>query len=205
MSISYKALLGSCLTFLIATTSYVTGEVAAPAKTEKKAYTKDASATQKFEGKQAPFAIYVDPTKWDMVHEIPDLGYLFKMKDKDVHGVVTAQTKMLIPMDKYGEFLKNIAEKQGLSNIRIVENEARTINGKDVFFVNLEGDIPSEEGEDGAPKTDAKTDKIVMLAQVFTNDKLTAEAVVTSSKEVYDANKAEMEKFVKGFDYQDNK
>jgi hypothetical protein len=112
---------------------------AAPGKRDS-AYTRPASARASYKPDRGDFVIWYDETKWQLEKPRPndDTGHL-RLLRSDGHAMIISEG---IPMPIAS--LKRIAvdnAKEAAPDTRIVSEEMRTVNGKELLVMILDGTI----------------------------------------------------------------
>ncbi|WP_324721242.1 hypothetical protein [Salinimicrobium sp. HB62] len=123
------------------TYAYVNAEdaeaVTIPTNPEK--FTRSENASFLLKSKRMDMGFYLDPKLWSFgeSRENPDAEYEVVLKGEDLYGVIITE-KIEVPL----ETLKNIAvenARQIAPDIRIVEQEYRTVNNQKVLYLRLDG------------------------------------------------------------------
>lgn len=104
-----------------------------------KKFRKPDNATFQLKSKRFNVGFWLDPKKWTFTKGVDnaDAEYELELKEEDLYGMIITE-KIEIPLTT----LKTIAlenARQVSPDIRIVDQEYRTVNGLKVLFLNMEG------------------------------------------------------------------
>lgn len=110
-------------------------------KTNEKAFTKDKNSSFIVKSTKVDIGIWINPKAWTFTKGISneDAEFQFQKKGEDLYGMLIAE-KLQIPI----ETLKNIAfqnAKNASSDIRVVSEEYRTVNGIKVLMMQMAGTV----------------------------------------------------------------
>jgi hypothetical protein len=110
-------------------------------KTNEKAFTKDKNSSFIVKSTKVDIGIWINPKAWTFTKGIAndDAEFQFQKKGEDLYGMLIAE-KLQIPI----ETLKNIAlqnAKNASSDIKVVNEEYRTVNGIKVLMMQMAGTV----------------------------------------------------------------
>lgn len=110
-------------------------------KTNEKIFTKDKNSSFIVKSTKVDIGIWINPKDWTFTKGISneDAEFQFQKKGEDLYGMLIAE-KLQIPI----ETLKNIAlqnAKNASSDIKVVSEEYRTVNGIKVLMMQMAGTI----------------------------------------------------------------
>lgn len=104
----------------------------------KDTFVKPSSSTFLMKSKKTSFGYHVNPKSWiiEKAKQHPDAEYQLRFKDNDIYGMIITE-KVEIPV----ETLRNIVldnAKQGASEVKVIEEEYRMVNGLKVLYMVFE-------------------------------------------------------------------
>ena len=110
-------------------------------RTNEKAFTKDKNSSFIVKSTKVDIGIWINPKAWTFTKGISneDAEFQFQKKGEDLYGMLIAE-KLQIPI----ETLKNIAfqnAKNASSDIKVVNEEYRTVNGIKVLMMQMAGTV----------------------------------------------------------------
>lgn len=100
---------------------------------------KPASSKFLLKSNDTPFGFWINPKEWTFTKsdKNEDSEYELNHKDKDLYGIIITE-RISIPIDA----LRMIAienAKDAVTQLKVVEDEFRTVNGIQVFFMRMQG------------------------------------------------------------------
>ena len=110
-------------------------------RTNNQSFEKDKSATFLVKSKRNTFGFWNDPKLWTLSKSgaNEDVEYFLQMKDEDLYAMLISE-KIEIPVENLREIAfqnaKNVA-----SDLKIVDEEYRKVNGLDVLMLQMDGTI----------------------------------------------------------------
>lgn len=107
----------------------------------KRKFKKDKKSTFLIKSKKTDAAVWINPIKWTFnnAQDNPDAEYEFQLKNEDAYALLITE-RIEVPLAS----LRNIAlenAKIASSNIQIVNEEYRNVNGNKVLMLEMEGSI----------------------------------------------------------------
>lgn len=104
-------------------------------------FVKDSSATFLLKSKKIDVGVWLDPKKWSFTRSVgnPEAEYEINLKGEELYGMLIVERTEL-PLT----FMKNAAitnARQVAPDIRVVEEEFRTVNGYKMLYLRLQGTI----------------------------------------------------------------
>ena len=96
-------------------------------------------ASAKIEMLRGKAVVYYRPDRWQGLKEAQPGRYELTHRDGDVNGLVIAE-RLQMPLDTLRSVALNNA-REASSDIKVVREERRVVNGQEVLFLQLEGTI----------------------------------------------------------------
>jgi len=110
-------------------------------KTNATTFTKDKKSTFLLKSKIGNFGVYINPKKWKFSK--PSINseseYEFQLKSEDLYGLMIIE-KIQIPLTTLRDLAISNA-KEVSTNLKVVKEEYRIVNGNKVLFMQLNGNI----------------------------------------------------------------
>ena len=147
-------------------------------------YNKSSSATQEFKGKKGFYSMWLNPSKWTILDKNLNQAaeFSFTHTSGEAYGMIIFE-RTRIPIDN----LEQIVLQNALNaapDAKITMSENRTVNGKEVRFVVIEGTVS------GIP---------FMYNYYLYSGKFSAQVINFTSRELYDEFKEDFQEFMNGF------
>lgn len=133
------------------------------------------------------YGVWVNKTKWDFSKNEKVGGtpteYNFRLKNEDAYGVIIAE-KVEIPIDNLLDIAFQNAQSAS-SDIQLVKKECRKVNGKYIYFMQMEGTM--------------KGIKFVYLGYYYSDSNGSIQFLTYTSQNLMKQYKKEMEALLNGF------
>lgn len=139
-------------------------------------------------GKDVPYCIKFDPAKWELTKEInnPAAEFALKRTAEPVYSFVIPE-RTPVPLDSMPEIIVYNATSKGMKDVKVIKKEKRSIDGKDVLFIEWEGVI----GDMNA--------KISYLGYVFSGTEGTVQLYTFTMSSFLDMYRNDMMELLNGF------
>lgn len=149
-----------------------------------KPFTKKSAATFLVKSTRTKIGVYIDTKTWTFkkAEDNEDAEYQFQVKNNDLYGMLIAE-KTEVPL----ETLRGIAlenAKQVAPDIQVMKQEYRTVNGKKMLFMQMQG---TTQGV-----------KFAYYGYYYSNPKGTVQLVAYTSQELINDLKDEAEELLNG-------
>ncbi len=153
--------------------------------TSKISYNKNAAASFLVKSNRVSYGVYLDPKKWSFEKKTGDGAseYEFHTREKDLYGMMISE-KIEMPL----ETLKVAAFKNAqdaASDIKIVKEEYRRVNGNLVLMLQMNGTI--------------RGIKFCYFGYYYSSSKGTVQLLTYTSANLMDEYRKELELFLNGF------
>ena len=151
-----------------------------------KLFTKPASSTFMVKSKKVNVGVWINPKKWKFTKgkEGEAAEFVFQNKEDDMYGMLITE-KISINIKSLKQIAYNNA-KNAAPDIKILNEEYRTVNGTKVLMMQMKGTIQGV--------------KFVYFGYYFSNDSGSIQFLTYTSQNLFEEYKKEMEKMLNGFD-----
>ena len=153
--------------------------------TNEKVFVKGANAKFSVKSKTTPFSVWINPKKWKFTNKTDNEAseFEFNLKNEDLYGMMITE-RSEIPLESLGQVAYDNA-KDVAPDVRIVNNEYRSVNGIKVLMMEMSG---STNGY-----------KFTYVGYYFSNEKGSVQLVLYTGTNMRDEYYDEIELFLNGF------
>ncbi len=153
--------------------------------TNSKVFIKDNNSNFLLKSNKLNVGFWLDPTEWSFTKasDNPEAEYELQLKGEDLYGMIISE-KLEIPL----ESLKTIAvdnAKEAASDIKVVKEEYRIVNGIKVLLLQLNGTLQGI--------------KFSYYGYYFSSKNGTVQFITYTSQSLLDSYKNDCEKLLNGF------
>jgi hypothetical protein len=148
-------------------------------------FVKGDKSTFLLKSNKVPVGIWLDPKKWNFKKSTNNefAEYDISSKNGDLYGMLIPE-KIEIPLERLREVALGNGKKVS-SDLRVVQEEYRTVNGLKVLMIQMDGTVSGI--------------KLSYFGYYFSSEKGTVQLIMYTSQNLFNDYKKACEEFLNGF------